>query len=58
MFYRENVQKLFEFWCEIAPTGPNEKVSGIIVESFPENFKDPDILSKIPEFAYPCRFSK
>lgn len=55
---RENVQKLFEYWCEISPTAIGEKVSGVIVESFPERFKDPEIISKIPEFAYPCQFLK
>ncbi|XP_055317599.1 DENN domain-containing protein 1A isoform X16 [Sitodiplosis mosellana] len=54
--YRENVQKLFEYWCEISPTAIGEKVSGVIVESFPERFKDTEIITKIPEFAYPCQF--
>ncbi|XP_031630158.1 uncharacterized protein LOC116345160 isoform X2 [Contarinia nasturtii] len=54
--FKENVQKLFEYWCEISPTAIGEKVSGVIVESFPERFKDPEIITKIPEFAYPCQF--
>ncbi|XP_055317603.1 DENN domain-containing protein 1A isoform X20 [Sitodiplosis mosellana] len=54
--FKENVQKLFEYWCEISPTAIGEKVSGVIVESFPERFKDTEIITKIPEFAYPCQF--
>lgn len=58
-FYRENVQKLFEYWCEISPTASDEKsVSGVIVESFPDKFNDQKIIAQVPEFAYPCTFLK
>lgn len=52
------MQKLFEYWCEISPAASGEKSAGHIVESFPENFRDPEIMTKIPEFAYPCQFAK
>ncbi|XP_037046695.1 DENN domain-containing protein 1A isoform X4 [Bradysia coprophila] len=55
--YNEEVQKLFEFWCEIRPATAGEKASGYIISSFPEKFKDPEIITKIPDFAYPCNFT-
>ncbi|XP_055374162.1 DENN domain-containing protein 1B isoform X6 [Condylostylus longicornis] len=55
---KEDVQKLFEFWCEVtkAESGNVLKQAGHIIESFPEGFKDEQIIGKIPEFAYPCEF--
>lgn len=56
--HRDDVKKLFEYWCEITPTAVGEKVSGVITRSFPESFNDVEIIKKIPEFAYPCQFLK
>ncbi|KAH8401282.1 hypothetical protein KR009_004403, partial [Drosophila setifemur] len=62
---RNDVKKLFEFWCEVAPTpglergtsprggGPSTP-AGVILESFPEGFRDKEVLTGIPSFAYPC----
>ncbi|XP_055855595.1 M-phase inducer phosphatase isoform X2 [Episyrphus balteatus] len=52
---KEDVKKLFEFWCEVTRVkDPTSKNAGVIIESFPENFNDQQIISKIPDFAYPC----
>ncbi|XP_041774973.1 flocculation protein FLO11 isoform X2 [Anopheles merus] len=54
---KEDVSRLFEFWCEIAPgTGEDNSAPGQIVESFPESFKDAKVTADIPAFAYPCAF--
>lgn len=53
---REDVHKLFEYWCEILPS--NDSYGGQIVACYPESFKDVEIIKKIPEFAYPCQFKK
>ncbi|KAH8277741.1 hypothetical protein KR018_004443, partial [Drosophila ironensis] len=62
---RNDVKKLFEFWCEVAPTPGLERgtssrgggpatPAGVILESFPEGFRDKEVLTGIPSFAYPC----
>ncbi|XP_055921887.1 DENN domain-containing protein 1A isoform X4 [Eupeodes corollae] len=52
---KEDVKKIFEFWCEVTRVkDPASKNSGVIIESFPESFNDQEIISKIPDFAYPC----
>ncbi|XP_017092498.2 DENN domain-containing protein 1A isoform X5 [Drosophila bipectinata] len=65
---KTDVKKLFEFWCEVAPTpglerGTNNRGGGpaappgVILESFPEGFRDKEVLTGIPSFAYPCDLS-
>ncbi|XP_026841418.1 DENN domain-containing protein 1A isoform X4 [Drosophila persimilis] len=62
---KNDVKKLFEFWCEIKPTpglergtsprnGAAATPAGVIVESFPEGFRDKEVLAGIPSFAFPC----
>ncbi|XP_058126404.1 mucin-19 [Anopheles ziemanni] len=53
---KEDVSRLFEFWCEIAPGKPDDPAPGYIVESFPESFKDAKVIADIPAFAFPCAF--
>ncbi|XP_053672804.1 uncharacterized protein LOC128723121 [Anopheles nili] len=53
---KEDVSRLFEFWCEIAPGKADESAPGHIVESFPESFTDPKVTADIPAFAFPCTF--
>lgn len=57
-FHREDVHRLFEFWCEVSPAASDEKAPGHIVQNFPESFKDTAIIKQIPEFVYPCEFVK
>ncbi|XP_049278349.1 myosin-G heavy chain-like isoform X2 [Anopheles funestus] len=52
----EDVSRLFEFWCEIAPGTADDTAPGHIVESFPESFKDAKVIADIPAFAFPCAF--
>ncbi|XP_032570372.1 DENN domain-containing protein 1A isoform X11 [Drosophila sechellia] len=62
---KNDVKKLFEFWCEVSPTPGLERGTssrsggpatppGVIVESFPEGFRDQEVLTGIPSFAFPC----
>ncbi|XP_037714605.1 DENN domain-containing protein 1A isoform X6 [Drosophila subpulchrella] len=62
---KNDVKKLFEFWCELTPTPGLERgtsprsggpaaPAGVIVESFPEGFRDQEVLTGIPSFAFPC----
>ncbi|KQS70807.1 uncharacterized protein Dere_GG10581, isoform F [Drosophila erecta] len=62
---KNDVKKLFEFWCEVSPTQGLERgtssrsggpaaPAGVIVESFPEGFRDQEVLTGIPSFAFPC----
>lgn len=63
---RNDVKKLFEFWCEVKPTrgidrgsisrngGGTATPAGVIIESFPEGFRDKEVLTGIPSFAFPC----
>ncbi|XP_050076661.1 DENN domain-containing protein 1B-like isoform X3 [Anopheles maculipalpis] len=53
---KEDVSRLFEFWCEIAPGTADDSAPGYIVESFPESFKDAKVTADIPAFAFPCAF--
>ncbi|XP_035907214.1 DENN domain-containing protein 1B-like isoform X5 [Anopheles stephensi] len=53
---KEDVSRLFEFWCEIAPGTADDSAPGHIVESFPESFKDAKVTADIPAFAFPCAF--
>ncbi|XP_041563173.1 DENN domain-containing protein 1A isoform X4 [Drosophila elegans] len=65
---KNDVKKLFEFWCEVSPTPGLERgtssrsggpaaPAGVIVESFPEGFRDQEVLTGIPSFAFPCDLS-
>ncbi|XP_017044629.1 DENN domain-containing protein 1A isoform X5 [Drosophila ficusphila] len=62
---KDDVKKLFEFWCEVSPTPGLERgtsprsggpatPAGVIVESFPDGFRDQEVLTGIPSFAFPC----
>ncbi|XP_032591178.1 DENN domain-containing protein 1A isoform X5 [Drosophila grimshawi] len=64
---KNDVKKLFEFWCEVKPTRGIDRGSvnrnggaaaatpaGVIIESFPEGFRDKEMLTNIPSFAFPC----
>ncbi|KAL7735533.1 hypothetical protein ACLKA6_010563 [Drosophila palustris] len=63
---KNDVKKLFEFWCEVKPTrgidrgtisrngGGAATPAGVIIESFPEGFRDKEVLTGIPSFAFPC----
>ncbi|XP_016971240.1 DENN domain-containing protein 1A isoform X4 [Drosophila rhopaloa] len=62
---KNDVKKLFEFWCEVSSTPGLERgtsprsggpaaPAGVIVESFPEGFRDKEVLTGIPSFAFPC----
>uniref|UniRef100_A0A182NBT3 Uncharacterized protein n=1 Tax=Anopheles dirus TaxID=7168 RepID=A0A182NBT3_9DIPT len=55
---KEDVSRLFEFWCEIAPGTADDTAPGHIVESFPESFKDAKVTADIPAFAFPCAFER
>ncbi|XP_066593706.1 DENN domain-containing protein 1A isoform X3 [Prorops nasuta] len=49
---RENVKQLFECFCEVAaPVGENP---AWILQKYPANFSDDEILKSVPKFAYPC----
>ncbi|XP_076375421.1 DENN domain-containing protein 1A isoform X8 [Megalopta genalis] len=49
---RDNVQHLFECFCEVAaPLG--EKLPWIL-QKYPSSFLDEEILKSVPKFAYPC----
>ncbi|XP_049306678.1 DENN domain-containing protein 1A isoform X4 [Bactrocera dorsalis] len=63
---KTDVKKLFEFWCEVAlvhngdkhntPTGGSQtSPSCVIVESFPEGYRDEKTMADIPAFAFPCK---
>ncbi|XP_041633172.1 DENN domain-containing protein 1A isoform X5 [Drosophila kikkawai] len=65
---KNDVKKLFEFWCEVTPTPWLERGSsprsggpatpaGVIVESFPEGYRDKEVLAGIPAFAFPCELA-
>ncbi|XP_034476211.1 DENN domain-containing protein 1A isoform X4 [Drosophila innubila] len=63
---KNDVKKLFEFWCELKPTRGIDRGSicrngrgaatppGVIIESFPEGFRDKEVIAGIPSFAFPC----
>ncbi|XP_058825427.1 myb-like protein A isoform X1 [Topomyia yanbarensis] len=71
---KEDVSRLFEYWCEIAPgtaspttvspsttspaPTPGDNSAGYIVQSFPESFKDAKVIADIPAFAFPCSFER
>lgn len=50
--FRDNVQHLFECFCEIA-TPLGEKPPWIL-QKYPTSFSDEEILKSVPKFAYPC----
>ncbi|ALC42354.1 CG18659 [Drosophila busckii] len=67
---KNDVKKLFEFWCEVQPShgiergtiGRNSRgastPAGVIIESFPEGFRDKEVLTGIPSFAFPCELDR
>ncbi|XP_036332566.1 uncharacterized protein LOC118743913 [Rhagoletis pomonella] len=67
---KADVKKLFEFWCEVAlvhnadkrntPTGGSHTSSPpcVVVESFPEGYRDEKTMADIPAFAFPCKIER
>ncbi|XP_012154513.1 DENN domain-containing protein 1A isoform X7 [Megachile rotundata] len=49
---RDNVQHLFECFCEIA--APLGEKPPWILQKYPISFSDEEILKSVPKFAYPC----
>ncbi|CAL7941721.1 unnamed protein product [Xylocopa violacea] len=49
---RDNVQHLFECFCEVA--APLGEKSPWILQKYPTSFLDEEILKSVPKFAYPC----
>ncbi|XP_034193078.2 DENN domain-containing protein 1A isoform X2 [Osmia lignaria lignaria] len=49
---RDNVQHLFECFCEIA--APLGERPPWILQKYPTSFSDEEILKSVPKFAYPC----
>lgn len=48
-FYRKDVDKLFEYWCEFEYQ--NNQIT--VINSFPKEFNQKDLISCIPYFAFP-----
>lgn len=56
-YTRNDVTRLFECFCEVA--GPSkENTSPWILQKFPEHYRQDEMLSTLPDFAYPCEFDK
>ncbi|XP_060519559.1 DENN domain-containing protein 1A-like isoform X2 [Cylas formicarius] len=51
---RENVQHLFECFCEIVP--PSAGKQAWIIQQYPDKYKDQEVLKSVPKFAYPYKF--
>ncbi|XP_076291745.1 DENN domain-containing protein 1B isoform X5 [Lasioglossum baleicum] len=49
---RDNVQHLFECFCEVA--APLVEKLPWILQKYPSSFSDEEILKSVPKFAYPC----
>ncbi|XP_050581670.1 DENN domain-containing protein 1A isoform X3 [Bombus affinis] len=49
---RDNVQHLFECFCEVA--APLGEKPPWILQKYPTSFLDEEILKSVPKFAYPC----
>ncbi|XP_076670470.1 DENN domain-containing protein 1B isoform X6 [Andrena cerasifolii] len=49
---RDNVQHLFECFCEVA--APLGEKPPWILQKYPSSFSDEEILKSVPKFAYPC----
>ena len=73
LYFRTDVKKLFEYWCEVSRAHGIDQISsringhsnaysstpeGVIAESFPENFRDEKTIANIPAFAFPCEFER
>lgn len=54
---RENPRRLFECWCEVvSPKGRDRQAW--IIQKFPNNYSNEEILKCVPEFAFPCSFER
>lgn len=42
----------FECFCEIVP--PSKDRDAWIIQQFPDNYEDEEVLKSVPKFAYPC----
>ncbi|CAG9864679.1 unnamed protein product [Phyllotreta striolata] len=52
---RENVKHFFECFCEVVP--PTDQSEPWIIQQFPDNYKDHEVLKSVPKFAYPYKFT-
>ncbi|XP_071519396.1 DENN domain-containing protein 1A isoform X7 [Panulirus ornatus] len=52
---RENPRRLLECWCEVVgPKGRDRQAW--IIQKFPNNYSNEEILKSVPGFAFPCSF--
>lgn len=56
MVRRTNVTHFFECFCEIVP--PSKDRDAWIIQQFPDNYEDEEVLKSVPKFAYPCTIEK
>ncbi|XP_013420108.1 DENN domain-containing protein 1A isoform X2 [Lingula anatina] len=52
---RENPDKIFEVFAEIARPNESSKAP-FVLQTYPENYEDEEVLQSIPKFAFPCNF--
>ncbi|CAL4092410.1 unnamed protein product, partial [Meganyctiphanes norvegica] len=51
---RDNPSQLFVCWCEVV--GPQGDQPPWIIQKFPSNYKNEEILKSVPQFTFPCNF--
>ena len=51
--FRNDVKHLIECFCEIVSPETSNKQPWV-VQKFPENFKDDEMLKQVSLFAFPC----
>lgn len=52
---RDNVKHYFECFCEVV--GPQAgREDAWIIQKFPENYCDQEVLKSVPKFVFPCEF--
>ena len=52
--FRNNPDHLFECFCEV---GIAQDESALILQKYPSDYNQNEVLKCIPQFAYPCRFN-
>lgn len=53
---RDKIEHFFECFCEVVP--PTQDKAAWIIQQYPDNYKDEEVIKSVPKFAYPCQFEK
>jgi hypothetical protein len=58
-FDRLNPKHVFDCFCEVAgPVAGDPTGKPWVLQKYPENYSDEEVLKSLPDFVFPCEFDR